>query len=122
MSGLRKTPNIQPERYSTPSARLFVALELIGAFVALAIILAAVITFAANRGAGLNLLGYLFWPLIIALTLSLSLGVMQVVRHVNWQTVLGLAVASLALAALIVIVSLEVCYYGRFFLAPFALA
>lgn len=118
MMGYEKNSN----KHYTPSARLFIGLEWLGAGTAAAFIVASAIAYTVLPHAGLNLFGALFWPLVIALALSLSLGVVQIMRNVNAPTAAGLALALFCLAATITAIALECATYGVFYLFPFSVA
>lgn len=103
----------------TPSAKLCIVGETIGAALSLIMLIAAFSVYLANHRIGLMTYSAVFYPVVICLILSFVLGINQLLRGFDTLTLVSLIVSAICLIAAVTFIILEVVYYGTFYLAPF---
>lgn len=104
---------------TTPSAKLFVALETAGAIAAALFLLTSVIVYTASESAGLKTFSALFYPIVICLALAFTSGINQLLRGKQPLAAVSLAVAVICLALTIAAIVYECTTYGKLYLVPF---
>ena len=103
----------------TPSAKLCVVGETIGAALSLIMLIVAFSVYLANHRIGLMTYSAVFYPVVICLILSFVLGINQLLRGFDTLTLVSLIVSAICLIAAVTFIILEVVYYGMFYIAPF---
>ena len=103
----------------TPSAKLFIGLETAGAIIAALVLIVSAIVYLTAETAGLRLFATLFWPLVLSLTVALTLGITQLLRGGNLLATVSLGVACACLILTVVVIIFECVHHGAFFVVPF---
>ncbi len=103
----------------TPSAKLFIALSVIGAAVAFLFIAASAVVYFIDNEAGLKTFGTLFYPAVICVALSLTTGINQLLRGAHILAAFGTAGGALCLLLSVAVIIYECAVYGKFFIVPF---
>ncbi|MFR1565925.1 MAG: hypothetical protein ACLSUT_05760 [Christensenellales bacterium] len=118
MSGVVKHKNKLGQKL-TPSAKLFIALSVIGAAVAFLFIAASAAVYFVDNVAGLKTFGTLFYPVVICVALSLTAGINQLLRGTHALAAVGVTGGGLCLLLAVGVIIYECAVYGKFFIVPF---
>ena len=112
MSGVVKHKNKLGQKL-TPSAKLFIALSVIGAAVAFLFIAASAAVYFVDNVAGLKTFGTLFYPVVM------TAGINQLLRGTHALAAVGVAGGGLCLLLAVGVIIYECAVYGKFFIVPF---